>query len=204
MTSRGPIAPSTPLMVVDDAGVATISLNRPAHRNRLEDEDLRTLLRHFDRIDAQPQVRVLKLTANTQGQPKPVFCAGYHIGSFSAQDGDPRLFERVADALAALRPITVCALNGSVYGGATDLVLACDLGVGLAGIEFRMPATAIGLHRGVTRDEARRLIADTLPAKRLGDPAEFGAACAFLCGRRAGFMTGQNLQLDGGAYSALI
>jgi 3-oxoacyl-[acyl-carrier protein] reductase len=58
--------------------------------------------------------------------------------------------------------------------------------------------------RGVTRDEARRLIADTLPAKRLGDPAEFGAACAFLCGRRAGFMTGQNLQLDGGAYSALI
>lgn len=146
MTSRGPIAPSTPLMVVDDAGVATISLNRPAHRNRLEDEDLRTLLRHFDRIDAQPQVRVLKLTANTQGQPKPVFCAGYHIGSFSAQDGDPRLFERVADALAALRPITVCALNGSVYGGATDLVLACDLGVGLAGIEFRMPATAIGLH----------------------------------------------------------
>ncbi len=52
----------------------------------------------------------------------------------------------MADALAALRPITVCALNGSVYGGATDLVLACDLGIGLTGIEFRMPATALGLH----------------------------------------------------------
>ena len=129
-----------------DGGVATITLNRPAHRNRLEDEDLHTLLRCFAQIDAHPQVRVLKLTANTQGQPRPVFCAGYHIGSFSAPDGDSRMFERVADALAALRPITVCALNGSVYGGATDLVLACDLGVGLHGIEFRMPAAALGLH----------------------------------------------------------
>ncbi|MDZ4130325.1 MAG: SDR family oxidoreductase, partial [Hydrogenophaga sp.] len=45
---------------------------------------------------------------------------------------------------------------------------------------------------------------DTLPAKRLGDPAEFGSACAYLCSRQAGFMTGQNLQLDGGAYSGLI
>ena len=75
-----------------------------------------------------------------------MFCAGYHIGSFSAPDNDPQLFERVADALAALRPITVCALNGSVYGGATDLVLACDLCIALTDIEFRMPATALGLH----------------------------------------------------------
>lgn len=56
----------------------------------------------------------------------------------------------------------------------------------------------------IDRDEARRQIADTLPAKRLGDPAEFGSACAYLCSRQAGFMTGQNLQLDGGAYSGLI
>jgi 3-oxoacyl-[acyl-carrier protein] reductase len=60
------------------------------------------------------------------------------------------------------------------------------------------------LEKGIDRDAARRLIADTLPAKRLGDPAEFGAACAFLCGRLAGFTTGQNLQLDGGAYGGLI
>lgn len=58
--------------------------------------------------------------------------------------------------------------------------------------------------QGITREEARRQIADTLPARRFGDPAEFGAACAYLCGARSGFMTGQNLQLDGGAYSGLI
>ena len=58
--------------------------------------------------------------------------------------------------------------------------------------------------QGISRDEARQQIVDTLPAKRFGDPAEFGAACAFLCSRHSGFMTGQNLQLDGGAYSGLV
>ena len=57
---------------------------------------------------------------------------------------------------------------------------------------------------GITREEARQRIAATLPANRLGDPREFGAACAFLCAATSGFITGQNLQLDGGAYSALI
>ncbi|MDO8457542.1 MAG: SDR family oxidoreductase [Burkholderiaceae bacterium] len=58
--------------------------------------------------------------------------------------------------------------------------------------------------QGITRDEARCQIADTLPIKRLGDPAEFGSACAYLCGIHSGFMTGQNIQLDGGAYTGLI
>ncbi|MDE2396310.1 MAG: SDR family oxidoreductase [Burkholderiales bacterium] len=57
---------------------------------------------------------------------------------------------------------------------------------------------------GIGRDEARQRIADTLPARRLGRPEEFGAACAFLCGAQAGFITGQNLQLDGGAYAGLV
>ena len=38
------------------------------------------------------------------------------------------------------------------------------------------------------------------PAGRFGDPEEFGEACAFLCSRHAGYITGQNLLLDGGAY----
>lgn len=57
---------------------------------------------------------------------------------------------------------------------------------------------------GISREEARQRIADTLPARRFGRPEEFGAACAFLCGAQSGFMTGQNLQLDGGAYAGLV
>lgn len=56
----------------------------------------------------------------------------------------------------------------------------------------------------IDRDQARQLIADTLPARRFGKPEEFGATCAFVCSQHAGFMTGQNLQLDGGSYWGLI
>ncbi len=53
---------------------------------------------------------------------------------------------------------------------------------------------------GITVEQFLKKRADDNPAKRLGQPDEFGAACAFLCGRQAGFITGQNLLLDGGAY----
>ena len=127
-------------------GVATITLNRPAQRNRLENTDLSVLLQHFDHVNQDMAVRVAVLTANTQGQPKPVFCAGYDIGGFSDAANGSTAFEKVPEALAQLRPITLCALNGSVYGGATDLVLACDVRLALEGVEWRMPATALGLH----------------------------------------------------------
>jgi 3-oxoacyl-[acyl-carrier protein] reductase len=43
-----------------------------------------------------------------------------------------------------------------------------------------------------------------IPAKRLGDPAEFGAACAFLCSAQAGYITGQSLLIDGGAFPGIL
>ena len=58
--------------------------------------------------------------------------------------------------------------------------------------------------QGITREEARARIAQTIAARRMGTPAEFGDACAFLCSAQAGFISGQNLQLDGGSYPGLI
>jgi 3-oxoacyl-[acyl-carrier protein] reductase len=57
---------------------------------------------------------------------------------------------------------------------------------------------------GIGLDEARRRIAQTIAARRMGRPEEFGDACAFLCSAQAGFISGQNLQLDGGSYTGLI
>ena len=53
--------------------------------------------------------------------------------------------------------------------------------------------------RSVTQVAADRI--NTIPAKRFGDPAEFGAACAFLCSTQAGYITGQNLLIDGGTFN---
>jgi 3-oxoacyl-[acyl-carrier protein] reductase len=53
---------------------------------------------------------------------------------------------------------------------------------------------------GITADEIMKKRASENPAGRFGDPEEFGLACAFLCGARAGYITGQNILLDGGAF----
>ena len=57
---------------------------------------------------------------------------------------------------------------------------------------------------GITMDEARDRREATIPARRYGTPAEFGAACAFLCSVHAGFIVGQNVLIDGGATNATI
>lgn len=53
---------------------------------------------------------------------------------------------------------------------------------------------------GLPLDELITARRNANPAKRFGTPAEFGAVCAFLCSVHAGYMTGQNILLDGGAY----
>lgn len=56
----------------------------------------------------------------------------------------------------------------------------------------------------ITHEEAIRQIVGTIPAGRMGRPEELADACAFLCSAQAGYICGQNLQLDGGAYPGLI
>jgi 3-oxoacyl-[acyl-carrier protein] reductase len=54
--------------------------------------------------------------------------------------------------------------------------------------------------KGIPFDQAKAERIATVPARRFGDPAEFGAACAFLCSAHAGYITGQNILIDGGAF----
>jgi len=138
---------STPPLVDVADGRAVVRLNRPREHNRLEPADLVVLRETFDRIDAEPSVRVLVLTGTGKS-----FSSGFHIGALAdrltgraapAQDRDA--FERMVDRLEALRVPTIAALNGSVYGGATDLALACDFRIGVEGMRFLMPAARLGI-----------------------------------------------------------
>jgi 3-oxoacyl-[acyl-carrier protein] reductase len=58
--------------------------------------------------------------------------------------------------------------------------------------------------KNITYEQAREEIANSIAAKRFGRPEEFGDACAFLCSAQAGFISGQQLQLDGGSYKGLL
>jgi 3-oxoacyl-[acyl-carrier protein] reductase len=57
---------------------------------------------------------------------------------------------------------------------------------------------------GISYEVARAKQVEAIAARRLGDPKEFGATCAFVCSAYAGYMTGMNIHLDGGTYPALI
>jgi len=56
------------------------------------------------------------------------------------------------------------------------------------------------LRKTIPDEEAWRKRAQAIPAQRFGNADEFGAVCAFLCSAQAGYLTGQNILLDGGAY----
>lgn len=57
---------------------------------------------------------------------------------------------------------------------------------------------------GISFEEARARQIGSIAAGRLGRPEEFGAACAFLCSAHAGFISGNNVHLDGGSYVGLV
>jgi 3-oxoacyl-[acyl-carrier protein] reductase len=65
-------------------------------------------------------------------------------------------------------------------------------------LQSNMEMTAV--KRGIAIEQAAKERIASIPAKRFGTPEEFGAACAFLCSIHAGYITGQNLLLDGGAF----
>jgi enoyl-CoA hydratase/carnithine racemase len=133
-----------PRLTIDAGGRATITLARPRHLNRLHREDLLALQAHFATLARETSARVLVLTGSGRA-----FCAGFNLEELNEGDAaerDPRLFEHMVDALEALPVPSIARLNGSVFGGATDLALACDFRIGVTGMELRMPAARLGLH----------------------------------------------------------
>jgi enoyl-CoA hydratase/carnithine racemase len=185
-SSGGGAAASAPVLDIDGAR-ATIRLNRPKHLNRLQPDDLDALLNLFDRIESDPAIRVLVLTGTGRA-----FSAGYDLGSIAERAANEQeqtagsAFEIVVNRLEDLAIPTICRLNGGVYGGATDLALACDFRIGIDTCEMFMPAARLGLHyysSGIRR-YVSRLGVDT--AKKLFLTAEKIGAAEML---RIGYLT---------------
>jgi len=130
----------TPLLAIDGR-VATITLRRPTVANRIELEDLQTLQTHLDEVNASSAVLVLRLMAEGRH-----FCSGFNIGQIGAGANDAgQRFEALAASLERARPVTIAAIQGGVYGGATDLALACDFRIGTPVSELSVPAAKLGL-----------------------------------------------------------
>ena len=150
--------------------VAELRLRRPDGANRLEPADLTAIIDHLAEVEAKADIHVLLVTAEGRS-----FCAGFDLNALTSEGatgqgrhGGERNFERAANALAATRPVTIAVIDGNVFGGGTDIALACDLRIGTPRARMQMPAAKIGvplyasaLQRYVSRlgiDTAKRLI----------------------------------------------
>ena len=130
-----------------------------------------------------------------------------------------RRFGRIVNITSAMvkSPHPLMGLSTSARAGLTALAKSVSLEAVVDNVTInnilperidtdrqRFMAERIMREQGVDLQEARAQIVSTIAAKRFGTPAEFGDACAFLCSAQAGYISGQNLQLDGGSYAGLF
>jgi 3-oxoacyl-[acyl-carrier protein] reductase len=114
-------------------------------------------------------------------------------------------------------PLAGLDLSSGARAGLTAFMAGVARSVAAANvtINFLLPGTfdterlasniaANAKTKGIPYDQAKAERMATVPAKRFGSPEEFGAACAFLCSTQAGYITGQSLLIDGGAFPGVM
>lgn len=140
MTDQSQIE-TTPSLTIDDR-IATIRFRNATYANRLSPSDLDVIKEHLDIVNHNHNILVLRFVADGK-----YFCSGYDISSLAAQSApSSTYFGDTVDLIETARPITIAAIQGGVYGGGTDLSLACDFRLGVAAANMFMPATKLGLH----------------------------------------------------------
>ncbi len=130
-----------------------------------------------------------------------------------------RRFGRIVNITSAMvkTPLAVMGLSTAARSALTSLTKALSRDVAHANVTLnnllperfdtarqRSMAELRAAVGGVTVEQAYEEMKRSIAAQRLGRPEELGAACAFLCSAHAGYISGQNLQLDGGSYTGLI
>ena len=136
------------LLLEFDAGIATVTLNRPEVRNAFNDEVIAELTAVFLELGHRTEVRCVVLAANG-----PAFCAGADLNWMKRMAGYTR-DENINDASALARMLeviyncpkpTVARVQGDVYAGGVGLVAACDMAVAADSAHFCLSEVRIGL-----------------------------------------------------------
>jgi enoyl-CoA hydratase/carnithine racemase len=130
---------NSPLLIKDGAK-ATVILNRPEHHNRIDPKDIPKIHEHLDAIESDHSIQMLVIT----GAGSKTFSSGYTINAILTRMDDS--FPMLLGRIEKFNKPTLCALNGSVYGGGVDLATCCDFRIGVNGSRMFIPAAKFGLH----------------------------------------------------------
>ena len=196
------------LYELDEAGVATITLNDPDTRNALSPELLAGLAAAFERARDEDQVRCVVLASSHE----KTFSSGANLGGFAQESAlvekhfASERFVGLFKLIAGFGKPTLCAARGHVLAGALGIALACDLIVASEEASFGTPEINVGtfpfmimalIYRNVPRKKANELLLlgerwsaqEALSAgivNRVVSAEEFDAAVAEWAGRLAG------------------
>lgn len=183
MTDSETLSPAATLLASFEAGVLTLTLNRPDKLNSLN-EDLHFALRAgFQRAADDPAVRAVLLTGAGRG-----FCAGADLGDRDPRKERPdlaaiiaRLYNPTLRLMRAIDKPIVCAVNGVAAGAGANIALACDIVLAARSARFIQAFSRIGLIPdaggswsltrilGEPRAKALALLAEPLPAETAAD-----------------------------------
>ncbi len=163
--------PTDVLLSTDDAGVRTLTLNRPERRNALSPDLVKALIMALQAADDDATVRALVLT----GAGDKAFCAGGDLGApsgegFLGMHEDRGSFAELLKTFRRMKTPTIAAVNGMALGGGFGLVLACDLAVTSKSAQLGTPE----VQRGLFPMMIARLIYEQLPRKAANALVLFG------------------------------
>ncbi len=123
-------------LVKEETGLWIVTINRPDKANSLTADMLERLC---EIVESAREARALVLTGTGK-----VFSAGADLDAARAGLALSPLWERLSGALARLDAVTICALNGTVAGGAMGMFLACDMRISVPGAKVFYPVMKLG------------------------------------------------------------
>ena len=129
-------------------GVGLLLLNSPKTKNALKSEDM-LLIRNILRREAKSDIYALIIAGEGN-----VFCSGADFSDLISIIGKNRKdddlqkndMSKLCDSIQNFPLPTVCALNGSAYGGGVEIACACDFRISVPNIEVMVPPAKIGIH----------------------------------------------------------
>ena len=151
------------LLRTDDAGVTTLTLNRPGQYNALSDEMIAALQLELDDIAADDSIHVLVIAANGKG-----FCAGHDLKEMKPPQDEARyqdLFQRCSRMMMTINQIpqvVIARVQGIATAAGCQLVGACDLAVAAESARF---ATS-GINYGLFCSTPSVAVSRNLPRKK--------------------------------------
>jgi methylglutaconyl-CoA hydratase len=136
------------LLLHFDAGIETVTLNRPDVRNAFNDEVIEELTAVFLELGKREEVRCIVLAGNG-----PAFCAGAdlnwmkRIAEYTRDENiaDASKLARMLDVIYRCPQPTIASVHGDVYAGGTGLVAVCDMAVSVDTAQYCLSEVKLGL-----------------------------------------------------------